>query len=137
MSLYTTITTCFRDRECLLKALCDVGFKKEHLEIHEKPASLFGYQGDERKQLAEIIIRRNNIGSASNDLGFARNKEGLYELVVSDYDRTSKKYNQQWLDKLNLQYTIHAGIKKIRSFGHVVQNVRNVGPQRIVIEGYY
>ena len=47
---------------------------------------LYGYQGDERSERAQLVVRRKHIGAASNDLGFARTTEG-YTPIISEYDQ--------------------------------------------------
>lgn len=58
------------------------------IEVHENPQHLFGYHGDERQDVAHIIIRRKYVGGASNDIGFFRNPDGTYSSIVSEYDRS-------------------------------------------------
>src|SRR5438876_10120610 len=73
----------FKDRRLLLAALADLGYG----EVEEGEAlPLHGYQGDRRPETAEIVVRRRHLGSASNDLGFARTAAG-YVPVVSEYDQ--------------------------------------------------
>ena len=47
---------------------------------------LFGYQGDRRPETAELVVRRRQLGPASNDLGFARTPRG-YVPILSEYDQ--------------------------------------------------
>jgi len=87
MSKYTTVTTEFRDPECLVEALHELGYTDA--KFHEIAQHLYGYQNDQRSQTAEVIVRRKvkgGLGSASNDLGFKRNSEGNYEALISEYD---------------------------------------------------
>ncbi len=73
----------FKDRRLLLAALADLGYA----EVEEGEAlPLFGYQGDRRPETAELIVRRRHLGSASNDLGFARTPEGFVP-IISEYDQ--------------------------------------------------
>jgi len=73
----------FKDRRLLLAALADLGYG----EVEEGEAlSLYGYQGDRRPETAELVVRRRHLGSASNDLGFARTPQG-YVPIVSEYDQ--------------------------------------------------
>jgi hypothetical protein len=72
----------FRDRRLLLAALADLGYAA----VEEGEAlPLYGYQGDRRAESAEIIVRRRYLGTASNDLGFARTAAG-YVPILSEYD---------------------------------------------------
>ncbi len=87
MSKYTTVATEFRDAECLVQALHEIGYTAA--TFHEKAQHLYGYMDDQRSQTAEVIVRRNvagGLGQASNDLGFKRNAQGNYEALISEYD---------------------------------------------------
>ena len=84
MSKYLTFTdVVFKSESLLLAALADLGYA----EVERGEAlPLYGYQGDVRKERAEVVVRRRFIGSASNDLGFARTAEG-YTPIISEYDQ--------------------------------------------------
>ncbi len=84
MSKYLTFPdVLFKDRRLLLAALTDIGFPIVE-EGRELP--LYGYQGDRRSEAADIVVRRQHIGRASNDLGFVRTPDG-YVPIVSEFDR--------------------------------------------------
>ena len=88
MSKYTTVATEFKDVESLVQALHEIGYTAA--TFHETAQNLYGYQGDQRTQTAEVIVRRSTkggLGSASNDLGFKRNSQGNYEALISEYDQ--------------------------------------------------
>jgi hypothetical protein len=42
-----------------------------------KALKLIGYHGDERPERAQVIIRRSQLDSESNDIGFARGPMGV------------------------------------------------------------
>jgi hypothetical protein len=72
-----------KDRRLLLAALADLGYA----EVEEGEAlPLYGYRGDRRPETAEVVVRRHHLGSASNDLGFARTPDGFVP-IVSEYDQ--------------------------------------------------
>ncbi|CCF85448.1 DUF1257 domain-containing protein [Nitrolancea hollandica] len=100
MSKYLTYPdVVFTDRRLLLAALADLGYP----EVEEGEAlPLFGYQGDQRPETAELVVRRRHLGSASNDLGFARTSQG-YLPIVSDYDQRTLQ-GGQFLVKLRTAY---------------------------------
>ena len=100
MSKYCTFTDMvFKDRRSLLTALADLGYT----EVEEGEAlPLFGYQGDQRTETAEIVVRRRYVGSASNDLGFARTPQGFVP-VISEYDQRVL-HGGQFLVKLRTDY---------------------------------
>jgi hypothetical protein len=88
MSAYKKIECEIVDKECLLEALGLLGFSPDVLN---EPKSLKGYRGDERKEVAHIIIPRDQVNKftgASNDIGFFWNEaEQKYDFICSDYDR--------------------------------------------------
>src|SRR5579883_3219821 len=90
----------FPDRQLLLAALADLGYT----EVEEGEAlPLYGYQGDCRPETAELVVRRRHLGSASNDLGFARTPAG-YVPIVSEYDQRVL-HGGQLLVKLRTAYS--------------------------------
>jgi hypothetical protein len=104
MSHYVKCHTAFRDRESLIHALTRMGWTREQIEVHEQPVALYGYQGDRRAESAEILIRRPHLSTASNDLGFARQEDGSYIAIISEFDRDHLHYDDTWLGRLRQQY---------------------------------
>ena len=112
----TFIDAAFKNRESLLQALAECGYK---VVEEGESLSLYGYQGDRRPETAQIVVRRKFIGSASNDLGFQKTDAGFVP-VISEYDQrymmqgkflTALKtnYNLKSTEKLarNLRGTLH------------------------------
>jgi hypothetical protein len=116
MSHFTRVRTKLRDAEALVAALKAVGLSR--VEVNEEPQQLYGYQGDTRPERAEVIIRRKDIGRLSNDIGFARQADGLFEAIISDYDRP--KYNEAWLAGLSRSYSYAATVKYAETHGYEV-----------------
>jgi hypothetical protein len=83
MSKYLTFPeVIFKDRRLLLAALADLGYAA----VEEgETLPLYGYQGDRRAETAEIVVRRQQIGRSSNDIGFTRTPRG-YTPIVSEHD---------------------------------------------------
>jgi hypothetical protein len=69
MSKYEEMSTVIAHEGYLVEALEQMGYKPE---VHKAGASLYGYMGDERAEQAQVIIRRSQLDSTSNDIGFAR-----------------------------------------------------------------
>jgi hypothetical protein len=91
MSAYKKITCNLTDKNSLLKALEVLGF---HAEAYVTPMNLKGYKNDTRKEVANIIVTKEQLNSftgASNDLGFLWNEEEKkYEMICSEYDTAHK-----------------------------------------------
>lgn len=84
MSAYKTITCTFKDEKILINALQNIGYQPI---VHKEKQALYGYKNDKRKEQAEIIVSKDQISIASNDLGFSYNeKTKEYIMICSDYD---------------------------------------------------
>ena len=88
MSAYKKIKCNIVDKDTLVKALKIIGFEPL---MHDLPQHLRGYRNDIRKDLANIIVPKEQINSlftgSSNDLGFLWNEEeAKYEIICSEYD---------------------------------------------------
>lgn len=116
MSEYVRIQTEFRDQECLVAALADIGLTRVETghELH-----LYGYQGDRRAQTADVVVRREFLGASANDLGFRRTAAG-YEMIVSAYDQhaTLPEARRKLLAQ---RYSRHAFSKLARQKGGRLQ----------------
>lgn len=117
----------FRDRECLLQALGELGF--EQVE-QGRDLVLYGYEGNARPERADLVIRRRHLGYYSNDVGFAL-RDGAYVPIVSDYDQRAWM-GANWQVKLKKAYA-NAAIRKLARMkgGHVVRD-EQVGQNRVV-----
>jgi len=131
MSEYRRSTTNCKDKECLIEALIEMGYKREHIEIHDVPQQLFDFQGhktrytDSSGDKANIIVRRQHVGGAANDLGFSLNKStGTYDAIISQYD--SGKHNAKWLAGLKGNYSVANLVKTGRA-----QGLKYLGKERV------
>jgi hypothetical protein len=118
MSHYTEVVTEFTDVDCLVKALEVLKPRwKGIIEVHQTAQSLYGYTGDVRPQKAHVIIRKQYVGGSSNDIGFERQTDGSYKAIISDYDRNSLQYNDEWLGKLKQGYNAEKIVKIVKKRG--------------------
>jgi hypothetical protein len=100
MSKYLTFTEIvFKDEALLLAALADLGYTEVECGAS---LPLYGYQGDQRAERAQLVVRRRHIGRASNDLGFARTGQG-YTPLISEYDQRTM-LEGQFLPRLRTAY---------------------------------
>ena len=122
MSEYRKNTTNCQDRECLIEALIEMGYQREHIEIHDVPQQLFDYRGNKTRYTdsagdkANVIVRRQHVGGAANDLGFLMNQDpGTYDAIISQYD--SGKHNAKWLGGLKGNYSVANLVKTGKAQG--------------------
>ena len=113
MSHYTEVQTEFTDRDCLVKALQKMGYT---VEVHEGAgAHLYGYQGDKRSQLANVIVRKRFINDSSNDYGWKFDpKTKKFVMIESEYDVRSKHLKT---DQLKQIYAEEKLLKEARRRG--------------------
>ena len=113
MSHYSKIDTQIVERESLVKALHEMGYKD--IEVHERAQNLFGYQGDVRPEQANVIIRRKHISTESNDIGVRLTAQGNYEAIVSEYDQ--QLLGADWVGKVCQTYAEIAVVNKLAQQG--------------------
>lgn len=118
----------FRDRRLLLAALADLGYgtveEGERLALH-------GYRGDRRAETAEIVVRRQHLGDASNDLGFARTPVG-YAPIVSEYDARTLR-GGRFLPALRVAYAERAVAEVQRHLRGTARRTVEGGVVRITV----
>lgn len=88
MSHFNEVKTKIKNPELLVQALSNIGLTAI---VHKQPVHLHGYVGDTREQLAHIVVKggkggNSGLSPASNDLGFYREADGTYRMIISDYD---------------------------------------------------
>lgn len=133
MSHYSEVKIEFRDRAALAAALTRLGFA-EKVEVHQEAQSLYGYQGDRREQQAHIIIRRQHVGLAANDIGFERQSDGTYRAWISDYDKNHNGYNDAWLGLLKQAYGVERAKVEAKKKGYrVTEQQQEDGRIRLVL----
>jgi hypothetical protein len=100
VSKFSELQTAISDERYLVEALQDLGYAPE---VCRDGKNLVGYMGDERPEKAHLIIRRRQLDSASNDIGFTRDGNGVYQAVISDYDR-GIGFDKAWLGRVAQTY---------------------------------
>ena len=119
MSEYHLQQTQYKDRDCLVAALNDMGYKT--VEVHDTAVQLYDFCGrathylDTTGDKANVIVRRHIVGGAANDLGFALQPDGTYAAVISDYD--NNKHNATWLKSLKRSYVEKVDMKLAKKNG--------------------
>ncbi len=115
MSEYNVVQLDWKDPGCLKGALKELGYVYED---HKQAQHLHGFQGDERSQMANIIVRRGagkgNFGGSSNDLGFLKKADGTYEMIISKFDVGARSKRMSQLKQL---YGKHVALKQLKKLG--------------------
>lgn len=129
MSQYCELVTVLRDQRFLIAALEEMGYKPE---LSVDGAHLVGYQGDERPEIAHVIIRRSQLRPASNDIGFARVSGGQFIALLSEYDQ-AVGYDRAWLGRVQQLYKEKQTIAAAKAKGYIFKGKEVIqtakGPQ--------
>jgi len=115
MSKYVELRTSLNDERYLVAALRELGYEPE---VCPEGRPLVGYVGDQRAERAHVIIPRGQLDSASNEIGFARDNGGVYQAVVSEYDR-SIGFDDAWLGRLAQVYKERQTMAVAKAKGYV------------------
>ena len=136
MSHFVQCQTEFRDPKALVAALVECGFEKNQIEVHQDAMPLYGYRGDARPQKAHIVIRRQHVGQAANDVGWELQADGTYRAWISEYDRRHR-FNEATRNRLKQEYAYQVIAHQQRARGRTVTRERlPSGEIEVVIMGY-
>jgi len=120
------------DQTCLVDALTAMGYGGK-VEVHPAPVTLIGYDGkprmlDNHEVRAEIVIRREHLWSAANDIGFARQPDGKYVAYISEYDR---HVQPKWHERVMQEYGVAKSTTALRKEGWTVTVTREKGVAKV------
>jgi hypothetical protein len=117
VSKYEEMRTVLSHEGYLIEALKELGYTPE---VCPEGSALFGYRGDERPERAHVVIRRRQLDSASNDIGFRRDKSGVYRAIVSEYD-CGIGFDDAWLGRIAQAYKVRQTMAVAKAKGYVFQ----------------
>ncbi len=115
MSKYQELETTVTEERFLIEALQELGYQPD---VCSEGRFLIGYRGDERHERAHVIIPRQQLDCASNDIGFARDATGVFRALVSEYDR-GIGFDDAWLGRLAQIYKERQTMAIAKTKGYV------------------
>ena len=132
MSHFTVVEIEATDASCLIDALDALGYKGK-IEVHDRPSYPMRVTGrprllDGQEVRAEIVIRRQHLWEAANDIGFARQPDGRYVAYISEYDRSVRP---TWHTEVVKEYGAAKAAKELRAQGWKVEIARDQGQVRV------
>jgi hypothetical protein len=131
MSKYAENATNMTEECYLVEALKAMGFQPV---VHEQPVHLQGYMGDNRPEVATVVIPKAQVGEASNDIGFLK-VNGTYQATISGFDSRSRGYNQTWLGQLAQNYTEKRMVAQMQAKGYIYQGTKMVEKKKQLLFG--
>lgn len=136
MSHYVACRPNFKDRQALIDALRVVGFPADQIEVHDTAQPLYGYRGDERAQRAHVIIRRQYVGPAANDVGWERLPDGTYRAWISEYDGRHR-FDAAMQNRIAQEYAYAALARQQQALGRTIERrALPTGAIEVTIGGY-
>lgn len=137
MSKYLKVVTDIKDPTLLEQALAEVGEQLGfEFQRYATPQPLVGYQGDQRANRAEFIIRKRFVGRSSNDMGWAIQADGTYALIISEFDKRQSRAREI----VNAVADGHATVRAeslARAKGYTTQRRVNAQGQVQVVLNHY
>lgn len=129
-----------------LVAALEAQFGEGKVEVHKDGADLYGYRGDNRGKVSahspdyappcHIIIRRKNVGSSANDIGYRRMEDGTYRAYISEYDQRST-FKKDKRDAVEQDYATRVAEKALKKKGYTLKRtVEKDGTIKIVATRY-
>ena len=121
------------DEMALVVALKKLGIPFERAKVGQT-LPLYGWHGRKRKERARVVIRRKDIGSAANDLGF---NPQTGSVVISEYDNTDEPgHGMHVLKKILPVYATARVVRRARTQGaQVTVKPQKDGGYQVVIIG--
>lgn len=97
MARIRRVPTSITSARHLVRALESGGFKR--VERYDTPQVLLSWRKQPLAASAEIIVRRDQIGSTADDLGFTRRGDGGFDALVSEIHLA--RLDRRWFQKLH------------------------------------
>ncbi len=136
MSHFVACQTEFRDPQALIEALTSCGFEPSQIEVHAEAVPLYGYQGDQRPQQAHLVIRRQHVGQAANDVGWEKQADGTYRAWISEYDGRHR-FNAGMQNRIKQEYAYAVIRRQQQARGRTVTRYTLAnGEIEVTVAGY-
>jgi Protein of unknown function (DUF1257) len=115
LSKYQELETKVTEERFLIEALRELGYRPD---VCPEGRYLIGYQGDQRQERAHVIVPRQQLDCASNDIGFARDATGVFRALISEYDR-GIGFDHAWLGRVAQIYKERQTMAIAKTKGYV------------------
>ena len=133
MSEWKSVDVEFKDEECLITALKEVGF---HPEVHDE-ATIMENNYSKKEVKAHIIVRKKDFGGYG-DFGFTRTKKG-FECNIDDSDHRTHGTSKTKLGRITQLYSslvIQKQVRKSSRFSMISKKENENGEIKIRVRRY-
>jgi hypothetical protein len=133
MSAYRKLRTQFTSHYRLRQALEAAGVEFEECKVGQEKR-LIDWHGQQRPETATFIVRRQNIGRLSNDLGWTWNGR-CFEETVSEYDESCAE-TTRIRHAVKKEYAVLTATEAARAKGYQVKRVDQAdGQAQLMVTG--
>jgi hypothetical protein len=124
-----------RTAQALIEALVAVGFDRSQIEDPRGSRPALRLPGRRAPAAAHIVIRREHVGQAANDVGWERLPDGTYRAWISEYDGRHR-FNPEMQNRIKQEYAT-TPLPASSALGRTVQRreLEN-GEIEVLIGGY-
>ena len=131
MSAFVDVDVEIKNETALVNALRRMGYE----QLRHGRQKLVGYQGDQRKEEADIVVDRRHLTSASNDLGFRKEEGGKWKMIISEYDKSalSRKHEGGFEKQFKSAYSVEVSKLALKKQKYkVTETVQDDGTVELV-----
>jgi len=133
VSAYSKLRTQFTSRYRLRQALEAAGVEFEACKVGQEK-HLIDWHGQQRPETATFIVRRHNINSLSNDLGWTWTGS-CFEEIVSEFDQGCVQ-TTEIRQAVKREYAVVTATEAARAKGYTVKRVdQPSGEVQLVVTG--
>jgi hypothetical protein len=115
MSSFNVIKTCMTEQDVLKKSLEDLGYNPTSSDTKQK---VRGHYNETRQ--AEIVVSKEELKDGG-DIGFSKDKEGNFEVVMDTYVMRSEKTKKLMAD-IKMKYTTNMTLRAAKLNGWTTLN---------------
>ena len=134
MSEWKQVDVEFKDEECLIGALKEVGFNPE---VHDE-ATIMENNYSKKEVKAHIIVRKKDFGGYG-DFGFTRTKNKGFQCNIDDSDHRTHGKSKTKLGRITQLYSslvIQKQVKKSSRFSMISKKENENGEIKIRVRRY-
>ncbi len=117
MSKYGQTTTEIREEKYLVEALKEMGYE---VEVRPEGVHLNSYYSEQEANVANIVIRRDQLRGAYGDVGFVRQPDGQLAMIKDELDEY-RGYGARWLGRVQQLYKEKQTLAMARAKGYILK----------------
>ena len=115
---YATAGQQVTDQRAISRALTAMGIKHQHTEAGQKPIRMHDYYGN-YSLAADVVVKRDDLQGLSADLGFQRQAEGHYEIIMDTFGQ-GDRFWAEWRKQFAQQYTLYNNVIALEDNGFTI-----------------